>query len=45
MNNVKDKGINVVLNDLDLNFENQTFQVAIVTSISWKNANMTSWAS
>ena len=28
--------MNVVLNDLDLNFEGQTFQLAIVTSIDWK---------
>ena len=32
---------NVVLHDLDLNFQGQTFQVAILTSTFSKNANIT----
>ena len=28
--------VNVVLNDPDLNFQGQTFPVAILTSIGWK---------
>ena len=32
---------NVVLHDLDLNVQGPTFQEAILTSKSWKNANNT----
>ena len=33
--------MNVVVNDPGLNFEGQTFQVAILTSIGWKNESIT----
>ena len=32
---------NVLLNDLDLNFQGQTLQVAILTNKPWINANIT----
>ena len=33
--------VNVLLNDHDLNFQDQTFRLAILTGIGWKNANIT----
>ena len=32
---------NIVLHDIDLNYQGETFQVAILTSKRWKNANVT----
>ena len=35
------KAANVIINDLDLNFQGQAFQFAILTRIGRKNANIT----